>query len=130
MLAGAGEIWHTVQKREKERELLFVGHQFSQALDGYYNQTPGRAPRYPMQLADLLKDPRAAATVRHLRRIYPDPITGTAEWGLVKGPAGEIMGVYSLSDEAPIKTGNFALADREFEGKTRYSDWVFMAAAR
>lgn len=130
LLASAGEIWHTAQKRERERELLFVGHQFKQALEDYYRYTPGRAPRHPTRLEDLLKDPRAPGVQRYLRRIYRDPITGVAKWGLVRGPAGEILGVYSLSEQAPIKTGNFAMADQAFEGKTKYTDWQFMMAPK
>lgn len=125
-LAATGEVWLTAQRREKERELLFVGEQFRQALDGYYERTPGQGPRYPAKLEDLLKDPRYPATQRYLRRIYRDPVTGGEEWGLVRGQGGEILGVHSLSEEAPLKQGNFSLADRGFEGKTKYADWVFM----
>lgn len=130
LLAGIGEIWHTAQQRERERELLFVGNQFKQALDAYYRYTPGRAPRHPTKLEDLLKDPRAPGVQRYLRRIYRDPLTGVAEWGLVRGPAGEILGVHSLSEQTPIKTGNFAMADKAFEGKTKYADWLFMIEAK
>lgn len=126
MLAATGEVWLTAQQREKERELLFVGDQFRQALDGYYENTPGQVLRYPLKLEDLLKDPRQPSTQRYLRRIYRDPLTGSEEWGLVKGASGEILGVYSLSEAAPFKQGNFGLADRGFEGKTKYAEWVFM----
>jgi type II secretory pathway pseudopilin PulG len=126
VMAATGEVWLTAQQREKERELLFVGDQFRQAIDGYYEHTPGQALRYPMKLEDLLKDPRHPSTQRYLRRIYRDPVTGGEEWGLVKGPEGEILGVHSLSDAPPLKQGNFNLAERGFEGKTKYADWVFM----
>lgn len=126
VMVGTGEVWHIAQKREKEQELLFVGNQFRQALNGYYENTPGRERRYPSKLEDMLKDPRYPSTQRYLRKIYPDPVSGNAEWGLVKGPDGEIYGVYSLSGEEPMKKGNFSLADKSFEGKTKYEDWVFM----
>lgn len=125
-LAATGEVWLTAQRREKERELLFVGDQFRHAIDGYYEHTPGQGLRYPLKLEDLLKDPRHPATRRDLRRIYRDPITGGEEWGLIKGPNGEIYGVHSLSEEEPLKQGNFSLADQNFKGKTKYADWVFM----
>src|SRR5512142_1369455 len=57
-LAATAEAWHMALKREKEAELLFVGHQFRNALAAYYNHTPGQAGRYPTSLEDLLKDPR------------------------------------------------------------------------
>ena len=46
--------------------------------------------------------------VRHLRRLYRDPITGQDEWGLVEAPGGGVMGVYSRSEDEPIKSGNFS----------------------
>ena len=63
---------------------------------------------------------------RYLRRIYRDPITGKPEWGLVQSPTGGIMGVHSLSNGRPIKTGAFDEADKELDGKVRYSDWQFV----
>jgi hypothetical protein len=57
-------------------------------------------------------------------------MTGRAEWGLLTGPAGEIFGVYSLSDDEPLKQANFRLAEKDFEGKVKYSEWVFMPLLR
>lgn len=125
-LAASGQVWHTLQKREKERELLFIGQQFRHALNRYARHTPGQARRAPLRLEELLQDPRAPGTQRYLRRIYPDPMTGRQEWGLITGPGGEIYGVHSLSREEPLKKTNFDLADRQFEGAVKYSDWVFM----
>jgi len=53
---------------------------------------------------------------RHLRRLYPDPITNSAERGLVKAPDGGVMGVYSLSEQPVLKTGNFRVVDHSLEG--------------
>jgi type II secretory pathway pseudopilin PulG len=125
-LSAAGQMWHTLQQREKEQELLFIGHQFRFALDRYAKLTPGQAKRYPLALEDLLQDPRRTEIQRYLRKIYRDPMTGNAEWGLITGPDGEIYGVHSLSDGEPLKKSNFGLADRQFEGRMKYSDWVFM----
>jgi type II secretory pathway pseudopilin PulG len=125
-LASAGEVWHTTQQREKEQELLFIGHQFRLALKRYADHTPGKSRRAPLHLEELLKDPRHPDIRRYLRKIYPDPVTGRPEWGLITGPAGEIVGVHSLSDGEPLKKGNFDLVDKHFEGSMKYSDWVFM----
>lgn len=127
VLASAGEVWHTVMQREKEQQLLFVGDQFRRAIDQYSRHAQLASGRFPATLQDLLKDPRYPDTRRYLRKIYTDPITGTTEWGLVKGPNGEIFGVYSLSEDEPIKKHNFRLADAGFEDKLHYSDWVFMS---
>jgi len=125
-LATASELWSTAQKRAKERELLFVGNEFRNAIALYYNKSPGAAKQYPKTLEELLKDPRKLTTERYLRKIYRDPLTNKTEWGLVTGPDGRIEGIYSLAQSQPLKTGNFSEADREFEGKTSYADWKFV----
>lgn len=124
-LAATGELWQTTRKRDKEEELLFVGNQFRNAIRHYYNQA-GAVTRFPTSLADLLKDPRSPSTRRYLRKIYVDPMTGSTDWGLVKGPSGEIYGVYSRSEEEPMKRANFRVADAAFEGRKRYADWQFV----
>jgi len=126
VVVSVGEVWHMVQRREKEKELLFVGNQFRWAIDGYYQHTAGQQLRYPVRLEELLKDPRQPSTQRYLRKIFRDPVSGSEKWGLIRGPHGEIYGVHSLSEEEPIKKANFSLADKNFEGKTKYSDWIFM----
>jgi len=120
-----GEVWHTMQQREKEQELLFVGNQFRLAIGRYYEQSPPPVKRFPPDLEALLKDQRVPGTRRHLRKLYRDPITGKTEWGLVPAVGGGIVGVYSLSDAPPLKIANFSGLDREFEGKLHYSEWVF-----
>jgi type II secretory pathway pseudopilin PulG len=129
-LAGAGEVWHTAQKREKEQELLFAGGQFRRAIAQFYANSPGKARRYPLHLDELLQDPRHPGIRRYLRKIYLDPMTGNAKWGLVTGPNGEIFGVHSLSEDEPLKKAGFRLAEMGFEGKMKYSEWVFMPSLR
>ena len=127
-LALAGVVWSFAQARQKERELLFVGGQFRTAISQYYLNPKGPQKEYPRRLEDLIKDPRYPATIRHLRKIYADPITGKKQWGLIKLPNnGGIVGVYSLSEKEPIKTDNFRPADKSFARKQRYSEWKFAA---
>lgn len=123
-----GEVWQTSAQREKEAELLFVGHQYRRAIGLYYASTPGSVKRYPRALEDLLKDPRQPATQRHLRRLYADPVTGKSEWGLVKAPDGGILGVHSLSEALPLKLAGFRVRDADFERAQKYSDWKFVYA--
>jgi len=122
-LALVGEVWETAAKREKEAELLFIGHEYRKAITRYYLAGKNQ---YPRELGDLLKDPRQPGTVRYLRRAYPDPLTGKPEWGIVKAPDGGIAGVHSLSDQKPLKSGNFRLRDAGFESATTYADWKFI----
>ena len=127
MLAASATVWHTLAQRDKEHELLNAGHAFRRAIGLYYERTPaGSIKQYPKQLSDLLADKRQLVLARYLRKIYIDPLTASKQWGLVPGPDGTIMGVYSRSEATPIKTGNFEEADASFAGKTRYQDWQFV----
>jgi type II secretory pathway pseudopilin PulG len=127
-LALLGEVWHTASQREKEAELLFVGNQYRKAIERYYLGNPGGARVYPRELDALVKDPRRPTTERYLRQRYPDPITGKAEWGIVKAPDGGIMGVYSLSEDKPLKIANFRVRDKGFDNLEKYTDWKFIYA--
>ena len=125
MLGAVGKIWSTAQQRENERELLFVGAQFREAIGKYYQGATGAEKAFPERLDDLLQDPRHVAVRRHLRKIYRDPMTGTTQWGLVV-QNGRIAGVYSLSQLEPLKTGNFDKEDQAFENAKDFSDWKFV----
>ena len=121
-MAAYGQIASHAAQREKEAELLFRGEQYRQAIDSYYK----KERRYPRALADLVEDKRYPMPVRHLRRLYEDPMTGKADWGVVESPeGGGVMGVYSKLEAAPIKTGNFSLVNQGFEKARTYSDWKF-----
>lgn len=124
-LAAVGELASHARQREKEAELLFVGNQLRSAIAAYYESTPGVVKRYPQKLEELLEDKRYPMVKRYLRQVYADPMTGKPEWGLMPAPGGGIMGVYSLSDAAPIKTAGFSDADRDLADGQAYSDWKF-----
>jgi type II secretory pathway pseudopilin PulG len=125
-LALVGEVWNTAVKRERERELLFVGDQFRQGIGRYYESSPG-VKQYPRKLEDLLEDKRFPVVKRHLRQIYLDPMTGKADWGLVL-QGDQILGVYSQSKDKPFKVANFRLLDSFFADSSSYSDWRFIYA--
>lgn len=144
LLGAAGEVWRTAQLREAERDLRFVGGEFSRAIGRYYESTPGPVKKYPRSLKDLLYDDRYPGTRRYLRRVYRDPITNSDDWGLIEAPEGGISGVYSRSKDEPIGTfvsssssaaesptatttpGIQVAKDQKEEKKLRYSDWVFV----
>jgi type II secretory pathway pseudopilin PulG len=117
--------WQTASQREKERELLFIGSEFREAIALYYHRSPGSIKEYPKDLNDLLKDSRYPVTQRYLRRIYRDPMTGLAQWGTIPALGGGIMGVHSLSKEAPIKKAGFTESQKEFSEAGSYADWKF-----
>lgn len=126
-LMAVNEVWATAKQREKEQELLFIGHQFREAIRQYSQSNPAgmQVQTYPKALEELLLDPRYPNVRRYLRKMYADPMTGKEEWGVLKHPGGGIYGVYSLSEEAPIKRDNFDLEDGAFKDASRYSAWAF-----
>jgi len=123
-LSVAGMSWQYQVRAEKEKQLLFVGAEFRNALKSYYTSTPDAAKVYPSSLNDLLLDKRLPNIKRHLRKIYLDPMTGKADWGLVT-QQGHIVGIYSLSSLAPYKQHGFDAADAKLAGKKSYREWVF-----
>ena len=129
-LAVAGSVWHTAQQRDRERELLFAGDEIRNAIGRYYNAGHGAAREYPQNLEALLRDPRQPSVIRYLRKIYIDPMTDSTDWGLVKTAGDRIAGIYSKSDLTPIKQANFGMADGDFEGKKKYSEWLFVYQSR
>jgi type II secretory pathway pseudopilin PulG len=124
-LAAAGEIVATAAQREREAQLLWVGHEYRAAIGRYWNHRRS----YPQTLQELLgAAPDAPAQVRYLRQLYADPMTNAVDWVLVPAPNGGIMGVTSSSKRAPLKTGHFDDADQGFADASTYSDWQFTFA--
>ncbi|UQV45172.1 type II secretion system GspH family protein [Janthinobacterium lividum] len=116
-----------LQRQAAEQELLDIGAQFVDALQSYAGATPAGQPQHPPTLAALLRDPRFPQVRRHLRKLYVDPITGRAEWGLLYQPGSQgIIGVHSLSSSKPLKVGNFEARFTGFEGKSHLSEWQFV----
>lgn len=120
------ENYQTAERREREAELLHVGQAYAAAIKMYYEQAPGTQKAYPRELKDLLLDTRAVRVRRPLRRLYRDPVGASVEWGIVKASDGGIMGVYSLSPDAPFKRSGFPAGMKEFSEATSYQDWKFV----
>lgn len=122
------KIGSLLQRAHAEQELLEIGHQFSTALRTYAEATPRGQPPQPMTLQELLRDTRFPNPRRHLRKIFVDPVSGKAEWGLVRaGEGGRILGVHSLSQATPLKLANFDKRFPGFENREHIADWKFMA---
>ncbi|KAF3998294.1 type II secretion system protein [Glaciimonas immobilis] len=136
--------------REKEADLLFNGDQIASAILSYYESGPVRGC-YPPNLNVLLEDRRDFHVMRHLRKIFIDPMwssatakagsdsAGSAEsvapikitdiadggWEIVKNESDRIIGVHSKSTQQPFKQRNFPNGRKDFEGKTQYAEWIF-----
>ena len=96
---------------------------------GATEAAPGPAKTYPQHPEDLLLDRRLPQPRSHLRKMYRDPTTGKAQWAVVESPQGGIMGVHSLSQAQPLKTGGFYGEDTVLQGAARYSEWLFTYSA-
>ncbi|RKU02088.1 hypothetical protein C7H84_16010 [Burkholderia sp. Nafp2/4-1b] len=123
-LAGALDVWSLQRRREQERQLLFVGDQYRRAIVAYYRV--GRV--YPQTVDDLLVDTRFAIPMHHLRRAYPDPVSGKNDWSFL-WRGDRFYGVSSSSDGAPIKRAGFPERYRDFEGIETYRQWKFLYLA-
>jgi type II secretory pathway pseudopilin PulG len=121
-LSAVGVIWSLQARRDREEQLLFAGNQYRQAI-GRYWQTGGV---YPRSLEDLVDDRRAPVPRHFLRKLYPDPITGAADWEIIRDGDGGIMGVASTSQQKPIKVAGFRLADASFATAECYCSWRFI----
>lgn len=125
LLVTSAEIYATSVRRDREKELIFFGRKFREAIGRYYEgRAIGGVHEYPENLEDLLRDRRYPGIVRYLRKIYVDPITGKAEWGVVR-IGGRVVGIYSFSNKEPIKQARFDASEASFAGKKKYSEWVF-----
>jgi len=122
MLAAGGQVASTTAQRERETELLFIGHQYRDAIGRFVAQNH----RYPQELNELLgAAPDSPLPAHFIRRLYPDPMTRAVDWVLVPAPGGGIMGVSSASAGTPLKHAGFDSADLGFEDAEAYHDWVF-----
>lgn len=122
-----------LRRAAAEEELLAIGAAFGEALRTYAEATPKGQPAQPPSLKELLKDPRFPGVRRHLRKIFVDPMTGKAEWGIVWANPGDrrgVLAVYSLSTVKPLKIANFDARFAGFENKQHISDWKFAATGQ
>jgi len=121
MLGAAGQSVRVIMQREREKELIFRGLQYRDAIERWSKK--GAMPLIDME--HLLHDPRSASGDKHLRQLYKDPVTG-GEWKILKDPNLGIYGVASTSNDPPFKQGNFPEVIKAFEGKKKYSEWEFI----
>ena len=125
-LAAAGTVWSVSAQREKEMQLLFVGQRFRNAIKSYYLHGPAGARQYPQSLDDLVEDRRNGTLLRHIRKVYRDPVTNRQDWSLITTADGAILGVSSSSSKQPIKRANFSVDNQGLTDADCYCDWQFV----
>jgi type II secretory pathway pseudopilin PulG len=122
MLAALGQQWAFERRREKEAEMIARAKEIVAAIAAYKQATPG-GPQSGVgasKLPELVEDRRGPRTLRHLRRVWADPLTGRADWGLLREgdvPNGPIRGVFSRASGQPIRApaGTLTYAAWHFE---------------
>lgn len=70
-----------------------------------------------------MHDPRMLSDKRYLTTLPVDPMTQKKEWGMVRNKANHVIGVHSLSNEAPTLFAKLFA----FRGGDRHSEWKFTA---
>jgi type II secretory pathway pseudopilin PulG len=132
-LSAVGTVWRTQAQREREQELLFIGHEFRAAIAAYSN-AHGR--QFPQDINDLLEDKGAPESRHYLRRFYADPMTGAQDWTILQADSlgipgiSGIVGIASSSNAAPLKKAGFSAGEEAFKDATAYSDWKFVYVPR
>ncbi len=103
-LLAAAPVAVTARRRADEAELRFRLRAYHRAFTRFRTQFG----RYPAKLEELLTPP---PNPRMLRTLYPDPMTPSGEWSIVRQVGGQTLtGVRSSSRE------------RALDGST-YTDW-------
>jgi hypothetical protein len=75
-------------KREKEKEMIWRGHQYVRGVKLYYR----KMGRFPTSIDDLTKP--KTGSLRFMRQAYKDPMNGEdGSWRMIYvGPAGQLIG--------------------------------------
>lgn len=118
--------WSDENRRMQEQDLLRSGNEIAAAIASYRAMSAGSIQKYPPELEDLLEDRRAFGTLRHLRRLRPDPVTRGGAWGLIRAADGGVMGVYSRSEAPPLTQRSLHLSYVDLKPVRRYADWHFV----
>lgn len=124
MLAALGQQWSMERRRQREVEMVYRAQAIAAAMASYHAlPVAGQGPSWPQRLEDLLEDRRSGVLKRHLRRVWPDPLTADGAWGLMPAasePHAGYSGVYSLAKGTPLRAP---------VGVSHYGEWRFEASA-
>ncbi|WP_053936052.1 type II secretion system protein [Amantichitinum ursilacus] len=128
-LSVVGPIWSAQVRREREQALIRTGFLYAAAIENYYNQSPGSLKQYPSDLTQLLRDGRYVSTMRYLRALYADPVSGRA-FVPIKNAQGAVVGVASASPAAPLAAAGWTDGQHALPPAAHYADWQFLAQVK
>ncbi|TEU05555.1 MAG: type II secretion system protein [Candidatus Aminicenantes bacterium] len=66
-------VWETQIQREKEKELIFRGKQYVEAIRLFQTKHPGS---FPKSFDELVEE-------KCIRKLFPDPMTKDGEWNII-----------------------------------------------
>jgi len=127
MLGAIGQSVSVIMKREREKELIFRGLQYRDAIERWNKKNVPLKDLKHLTGENIPGDLERSKN-RFIRKLYKDPITG-GEWKTLPSPPDPIQGIWGVaspSGEEPFKQGNFPDVIKSFEGKKKYSDWEFV----
>lgn len=127
-MGAVAEKWHHDYLRGREAEIIRVGIEYAEAISHYYRMSPGGQRSLPDKLDALVSDVRGGTTVRHLRKLYPDPTMPTRPWQVVRNADGRIVGVFISSDEHPVRTTPLTVKKIVLPVASEYRQWLFIPA--
>lgn len=89
-----------VAKREREKELVFRGEAYTEAIRTYRRENHGA---FPTHLKDLLKlgGPKK---IRSIRQLYPNPMNPEGKWSLL-GPGSTIIKIGKNGKKTYVPVG-------------------------
>src|ERR1700738_862020 len=92
-------------KREKEKEMIWRGHQYVRGVKLYFR----KMGRFPTSIDDLTKP--KTGSLRFMRQAYKDPMNGEdGSWRLIYvGPAGQLIGSLKPPQSLHLPTGGAGL---------------------
>jgi type II secretory pathway pseudopilin PulG len=126
-MQGAAVMWQHQSQRANEALLLEVGEAYRLAIGRYYESTPQPVKQYPATLMELVEDKRFPVLKRHIRKLYSDPFFSKQGMALVV-QNGRVIGVHSLSLQAPIRREGYLEYQSDFKAAKHYRDWKFIYA--
>jgi type II secretory pathway pseudopilin PulG len=93
LLAAAVQSASQRTMRERQLEHAWILEQYRIAMLSYQQLGTASNPAPLESLERLVRDERGGVVRRHLRQLYPNPMTGQVDWSIQYGPAGEPIGV-------------------------------------
>lgn len=122
-LLAISEVWTTTARRQKMAQLDWIGEQYVQAIESYYYANTGSVHFYPDKLDDLVEDKRYLSIKRHIRTLYANPFTNTADWKIIPSAQGGIQGIeYKRVDSDYLVCRQFVFVPRNEVGRQPLGD--------